>query len=74
LALPIAFFFGFAFVVLLLAFGESNLQLYFTAGVMNIQRIASLLLSSYYCKVQVVRLQFRVLPRCHWYKRHGIVT
>jgi hypothetical protein len=38
LALPIAFFFGFAFVVLLLAFGESNLQLYFTAGVMNIQR------------------------------------
>jgi hypothetical protein len=38
LALPIAFFFGFAFVVLLLAFGESNLQLYFTAGVMNIQQ------------------------------------
>jgi hypothetical protein len=26
LALPFAFFFGFALVVLLLAFGESNLQ------------------------------------------------
>ncbi len=35
MALPFAFFFGFALVVLLLAFGESNLQLYFTARVIT---------------------------------------